>query len=277
MNLVKRENASELVLTVMIWGLLGLLGTRLYLEIMGYPQIAKGDWHIAHAFSGGMIMTLGVMIDFIFLGNKIKKFAAAVFGLGLGMFIDEIGKYLSKDNDYFFQPAIILMYVFFVILFLVYKYLERGQAKPDTWTEWGWEKRMWAWIRRVTYQKLFRRKIVIYTLLIVAGWYVVAGIGDAIYLWGTFKKNNDINMLTFKSMADLMVALMFGAGIYMVSRKKQKRGLNFFRYGLLVNIFLSSIFKFYFEQFSAVAGVAASVMVYYGIERMGKELVEKSR
>ena len=134
------------------------------------------------------------------------------------------------------------------------------------------ETKMWNWVRKAAYQKVFRRKIVMYSLLAVAAWQVISGIGDATFLWGTFKNEKDINMFTLKSLTELIAALMFGIGIYMVSRKKQKKGLNFFRYGLLVNIFLSSVFKFYFEQFSAVAGVAFSVAVYYGLEKMGKEL-----
>ena len=277
-ELVKRKNASELVLTVMIWAILGLLGTRLYLEIMGYPQIAKGDWHIAHALAGGLVMTIGMMMNLIFSGEIVKKTAAGVFGLGLGLFIDEIGKYLSKDNNYFFQPAIMLIYIFFIILFLIYKYLEKRElykgAVGERETHWRWENRMWNWIRKVTYQKVFRRKIVIYALLVVAVWHVVGGIGDAVYLFGIVKNDNDITMLSLKSFAEFLVALMLGIGIYMVSRKKQKRGLKFFRYGLLMNVFLASVFKFYFEQLSAIVGVGFSVAIYYGLERLEKELTE---
>jgi len=277
-ELVKRKNASELVLTVMIWAIVGLLGTRLFLQITGYPQLATGGWHIAHAFSGGLVMTTGMMMDLIFFGEKIKKTAAGVFGLGLGLFIDEIGKYLSKDNNYFFQPAIMLIYIFFIVLFLIYKYLERKEGSKETIiekeTQWSWEKRMWNWVRKITYQKVFRRKIVIYTLLAVAVWHVVGGIGDAVYLFGIVKNDNDITMLTLKSFTELLVALMLGIGIYMVSRKKQRRGLKFFRYGLLMNIFLASVFKFYFEQFSAVIGVGFSVAIYYGLERLEKELTD---
>ena len=224
-NVIKRKNASELVLTVMIWAILGLLGTRFYLELTGYPKIAKGDWHVAHAFIGGLIMTLGMMIDLVLAGRKVKRLAAGIFGVGLGLFIDEVGKYLSKDNDYFFRPAIIVIYVFFVILFLIYKYLEKKEKKNKIENlmeiDWGWQKKLWRWIRKMAYQKIFRRKIVIYSLLLIAIGYVIGGVGDAIYLWGTFKNDQDINMFTLKSLTDLVVGAMFGIGIYMVWKKKQ--------------------------------------------------------
>ncbi|MFA5828769.1 MAG: hypothetical protein WC841_05445 [Candidatus Shapirobacteria bacterium] len=277
-EMIKRKNASELVLTVMIWAMVGLLGTRLYLEIMGYPQIGKGDWHVAHALIGGLVMTAGMMIDLVFYGTRTKKIAAGVFGLGMGWFIDEVGKYLSRDNNYFFQPAIVVIYAFFVILFLIYKYLEKRETRDGVSEnkEMGisWEAKWWRQVRKITYHKIFRRKIVINILFLIAVGYVVAGAGDAVFLWGTFRNDRDISMFTFKSITDLIIAVVFGIGIYMVSRKKRRRGINFFRYGLLVNIFLSSIFNLYFEQFSAVIGLGFSVAIYYGLDKMRRELIE---
>lgn len=102
-TLVKRENASELVLTMMIWAVVGLLGIRLYLEVTGYPVVGRGNWHIAHMLWGGLLMLTAGIVNFSYHGNKIRKFTAGVFGLGFGLFIDEIGKFLSRDNNYFFN------------------------------------------------------------------------------------------------------------------------------------------------------------------------------
>jgi hypothetical protein len=52
-------------------------------------------------------------------------------GIGFGTFIDELGKFITSDNNYFFQPAIPLIYMIFVLLFLVFRELE----KPPSFSE----------------------------------------------------------------------------------------------------------------------------------------------
>ena len=51
--------------------------------------------------------------------GPIQHVAAIIAGLGFGTFIDEIGKFVTADNDYFFRPAVSLIYVVLVIVFLV--------------------------------------------------------------------------------------------------------------------------------------------------------------
>jgi hypothetical protein len=57
--------------------------------------------------------------------------AAFLGGLGFGTFIDEVGKFVTKDNDYFFEPAFSLMYVVFVALVLISNAILRRLYTPD--------------------------------------------------------------------------------------------------------------------------------------------------
>jgi hypothetical protein len=52
-------------------------------------------------------------------------------GLGFGLFVDELGKFVTEDNNYFFQPTIALIYVLFVVLFLAFKAIERQSMSSD--------------------------------------------------------------------------------------------------------------------------------------------------
>ena len=95
-----------------------VLGLRLYLQLTGYPQVGGGDLHVAHLLWGGLLLLVAVVADLSFLTSRTRWFAALVGGVGFGLFIDEIGKFVTSDNNYFFQPTAALIYVVFVTLFL---------------------------------------------------------------------------------------------------------------------------------------------------------------
>lgn len=92
--------------------------TRFYLAATGYPQIG-GRLHIAHVLWGGLLLAIAMTIMMISLGTPSRFWASLVGGVGFGLFIDEIGKFLTKDVDYFFQPAIAIIYGVLLISYLV--------------------------------------------------------------------------------------------------------------------------------------------------------------
>jgi hypothetical protein len=69
-----------------------------------------------------------------FLSAPLTRLAAVVGGLGFGAFIDELGKFLTSDNDYFFRPTVALIYAVFVALFLVFRTL--NLSRPLTRQEY---------------------------------------------------------------------------------------------------------------------------------------------
>jgi len=101
-----------------------VLLTRLYLTLTGFPRVGGGTLHIAHLLWGGLLMLAAQILVLSVLGKRARRLAAIVGGLGLGLFVDEIGKFVTTDNDYFFQPAVAMIYVLFVVLFLIFRAIE---------------------------------------------------------------------------------------------------------------------------------------------------------
>ena len=96
-----------------------ILLIRLFLELSGYPQLGGDSLHIAHMLWGGLGMLVAALVRLMFLGKWVEYFSAFIGGVGFGAFIDEIGKFVTQDNDYFFAPSFSLMYIIFVIIYLV--------------------------------------------------------------------------------------------------------------------------------------------------------------
>ena len=348
--LVKRENASELVLTVMLSAITSVLVTRFALEITDHFQLGRGPWHLAHVLWGGLAMFIGGMMPQLFHGDKVRKWGALIFGVGCGLFIDEIGKFLTRDNNYFFQPAILFIYGFFVLLFLLYRYLERINKKEaktliyQTLSELeevaendlevnekenilrrlalaverskggqqlfaqhlavlveqlpaktvnkkaNWLMRVYKKVKWFSYYKIFRRKVVLYSLVIMAIGDIVSNIYTtySLLIW----RENGYNLASFiekevlfprfdsymvggKMIVDILSSLLFFGGLFFVLRKKVRFGIYFFQTGLLVNIFMASLFNFYFEQFSAVLTLLVNLAILLGLSRFKRDYMVK--
>lgn len=123
----RNVNARDLLEIFLISAVTCLLAVRFYLYLAGYPQIGNAHFHIAHMLFGGLLMMVAIVLSLAFLGEKILKLSAVVGGAGFGIFIDELGKFITRDNNYFYRPTIGIIYAIFMILYLVFNFLGRKE------------------------------------------------------------------------------------------------------------------------------------------------------
>ena len=129
---IGNTNAPEYLELFLISGVTSVLGIRAFLALTGYPQIGGDGLHIAHMLWGGLFMTLALLLLLSSLGQAAQRFAAILAGVGFGTFIDELGKFITSDNDYFYQPTIGLIYIIFIAIFLTLKAINRRKTvSPD--------------------------------------------------------------------------------------------------------------------------------------------------
>lgn len=119
--LVRNFEAGELLEKFLVSAVSSILIIRVFLALTDYPMIGGENFHISHMLFGGLLMTLALFSLLIFLNSKIKSLGAILGGVGFGTFIDELGKFITLDNDYFFKPTIALIYVIFILIYFLYR------------------------------------------------------------------------------------------------------------------------------------------------------------
>jgi hypothetical protein len=128
---VKRARAETYLLISLITFAVSVISTRLFLQITGYPQIGNSVLHIAHALWGALLLLVGVLFPLILDNRWAFILSATCSGLGIGLFIDELGKFITRQNDYFYPPAAPLIYAFFLLLVLLFFLVRRaGEKNP---------------------------------------------------------------------------------------------------------------------------------------------------
>jgi HAMP domain-containing protein len=112
--------------TLLISSIATILVIRTQLWLTNYPQLGGSGLHIAHLLWGGLFMLFAIGLLLTFLGRQVRRAAAIIGGVGFGFFVDELGKFVTEDNNYFYRPAASLIYLIFVGLFLLSRALQRG-------------------------------------------------------------------------------------------------------------------------------------------------------
>ena len=131
-GLTRAAEGPMLLESFFIAAVASFLGIRWFLAAAGYPRIGSNGIHVAHLLWGGALMLLALLLLLAYLDRSVSHASAVIAGLGFGTFIDEIGKFVTADNNYFFRPAVALIYGVFVVAFLLARVLV-GQRRltPD--------------------------------------------------------------------------------------------------------------------------------------------------
>ena len=134
---VRNERAGSLLENFFISAVVSILVIRLYLRLAAgtlattqltlrvATETTVADLHFAHVLWGGLLMLVALVLALTFLSRSARELTAILGGIGFGAFIDELGKFITRDNNYFFQPSVALIYLTLVLLFIVIRVLLR--------------------------------------------------------------------------------------------------------------------------------------------------------
>ena len=118
-KLIQREKATRYMLVSLLSFVATVILVRSFLVLTGYPQIGSSTLHIAHVLWGGLILYIAAILPLIYLNPRFRITVAILSGVGVGLFIDEVGKFITRQYDYFFPAAAPIIYVFFLLVLIL--------------------------------------------------------------------------------------------------------------------------------------------------------------
>ena len=124
----RRDRAERyLVITIAAFAVT-VSGVRWYLDTAGYPTVGGGELHVAHVLWGGLALFIAALLPLLWDGRRALLISALLAGIGAGLFIDEVGKFLTTTNDYFYAPAAPIIYGSILLLVLLWLIIRRRSA-----------------------------------------------------------------------------------------------------------------------------------------------------
>jgi hypothetical protein len=117
---VRRDRGQRYLLLTIVALAVTVMAVRLYLDAAGYPKVGGGGLHVAHMLWGGLLLVVAALLLQLFVGRRALNLSALAAGVGVGLFIDEVGKFITESNDYFFAPAAPIIYGAVLLLLLLW-------------------------------------------------------------------------------------------------------------------------------------------------------------
>ena len=128
---VKRIGAEDYILITLVSFGITVIFVRIYLKLTHYPQIGSGSFHIAHLLWGGLLLFAASILPLVVANRWAYRFGALFSGIGVGLFIDEIGKFITRNNNYFYPGAAPIIYAFFLLIVLLYLRIRRKSTSDS--------------------------------------------------------------------------------------------------------------------------------------------------
>ncbi len=125
--LIRRLHADQYLLFMLLAFAGSVSLTRMGLYLTGYPQLGTGELHIAHVLWGGLLLFVASLLPLMYANRTIRIASALISGVGVGLFIDEVGKFITQTNNYFTPIAAPIIYVIFLMSVFLYINFRRSK------------------------------------------------------------------------------------------------------------------------------------------------------
>lgn len=129
----------EIIDNFVVVSVVTIVCIRGFLIATGFPQIGGHGAHIAHALWGALALTIALLISLL-AERPNKPLLAILGGIGFGFFIDEVGKFVTASNNYFFSGSFYIIYMTLILIWLIARFIIVRQENRPFFVGAAWPK-----------------------------------------------------------------------------------------------------------------------------------------
>ncbi len=278
-----RDGADRYLLLVIVSFAVTVVGTRWYLQATGYPTVGGGELHIAHMLWGGLLLVVAALIPLLLIHPRVRPITAILAGVGAGLFVDEIGKFITTSNDYFYPAAAPLIYAVLLVLVLVFLLARREADGPTIERPAALEQAESRWLPH----RRARRLLALALGILGAGWLLAVPIYLAVgedAIRAAIQQVTQIPGDPVERPTDpwwylLEVVILGASGAVLVAAaaalamERERAGTTLATAGLAVALTAGTIVSLYVEQISAIMSTLISAALLLAVLRYRSRFV----
>jgi hypothetical protein len=273
---VIRNGAERYLLLTIVSFVVAVVGTRWYLQATGYPQVGGGELHVAHMLWGGLALVVAALLPLVVAAGWALTASAILAGAGTGLFIDEVGKFITSSNDYFYPLAAPLIYGMLLALVLVFVVVRRREDAAPAAVR---PARISRWEDAHLPRRRFRRILIALLLMFGAAWVlslivfvaldpavIREAIEAAVNLPGDkVERPSDPLFYGLEAVILGLSGVVLIGGAVALARRRESLGIRLATVGLVVALTAGALVSLYVEQISAIASTLLHAALLFGV------------
>ena len=225
---------------------------------------------------GGLALVVAALLSLVVAAAWVPPAAAILTGAGTGLFIDEVGKFITASNDYFYPLAAPLIYGILLALALVFVLVRHRDGGAPAVAR---PARVSAWEAAHLPRRRYRRLVVALLLVVGLGWLaslVVFLALDAATLRELIESvarvpGDRVERPTEPVFYLLEIAILGAGGLLLVTaavvlaRGREALGVAVAAVGLVLALTAGAIVSLYVEQVSAIGSTIGNAVLLFAV------------